>query len=77
MRDDAILGVAHTHPEIASVGNTEEQLAESGTPYRKGVFAFVANGRAKAIADADGFAKVLADERTDGILGVHVTGLRA
>lgn len=74
---DAIPGVAYTHPEIASVGKTEEQLAESGTPYRKGKFPFVANGRAQALADSDGFVKVLADERTDRVLGVHIIGPRA
>lgn len=74
---DAIPGVAYTHPEIASVGKTEEQLAESGIPYRKGKFPFVANGRAQALADSDGFVKVLAHERTDKVLGVHVIGPRA
>lgn len=74
---DAIPGVAYTHPEIASVGKTEEQLAESGIPYRKGKFPFVANGRAQALADSDGFVKVLAHERTDKVLGVHIIGPRA
>lgn len=74
---DAIPGVAYTHPEIASVGKTEEQLAESGIPYRKGKFPFVANGRAQALADSDGFVKVLAHERTDRVLGVHIIGPRA
>ena len=74
---DAIPGVAYTHPEIASVGRTEEQLAESGTPFRKGKFPFVANGRAQALADSDGFVKVLAHERTDRVLGVHIIGPRA
>ena len=74
---DAIPGVAYTHPEIASVGRTEEQLEESGTPFRKGKFPFVANGRAQALADSDGFVKVLAHERTDRVLGVHIIGPRA
>ena len=74
---DAIPGVVYTHPEIASVGKTEEQLAEGGAAFRKGVFPFMANGRAKAIADTSGFVKVLADERTDRVLGVHVIGPRA
>ena len=74
---DAIPGVVYTHPEIASVGKTEEQLAEAGAAFRKGVFPFMANGRAKAIADTGGFVKVLADERTDRVLGVHVIGPRA
>ena len=74
---EAIPGVVYTHPEIASVGKTEEQLAEAGTAYRKGVFPFMANGRAKAIADTSGFVKVLADEATDRVLGIHVIGPRA
>lgn len=74
---DAIPGVVYTHPEIASVGKTEEQLAEAGIPYRKGVFPFLANGRAKALADTSGFVKVLAARRTDRVLGVHIIGPRA
>lgn len=74
---DAIPGVVYTHPEIASVGKTEEQLRDAGIGFRKGVFPFVANGRAKAIADTNGFVKVLADERTDRVLGVHVIGPHA
>lgn len=74
---DAIPGVVYTHPEIASVGKTEEQLVESGVVFRKGKFPFMANGRAKAMADTDGFVKILADERSDRILGVHVIGPRA
>ena len=74
---DAIPGVVYTHPEIASVGKTEEQLEDAGIGFRKGVFPFLANGRAKAIADTTGFVKVLADERTDRVLGVHVIGPHA
>ncbi len=74
---DAIPGVVYTHPEIASVGKTEEELRSSGTAYRKGLFPFAANGRARAIADTAGFAKILADERTDRVLGVHIIGPRA
>ena len=74
---DAIPGVAYTHPEIASVGRTEEELTESGTPYRKGKFPFMANGRAKALAQTDGFVKILAHEETDRVLGVHIIGPRA
>jgi len=74
---DAIPGVVYTHPEIASVGKTEEQLEDAGIGFRKGVFPFLANGRAKAIADTNGFVKVLADERTDRVLGVHVIGPHA
>ncbi len=74
---DAIPGVAYTHPEIASVGKTEEQLKEDGVAYRKGKFPFIANGRAKALEQTAGFVKILADEKTDRILGVHIIGARA
>jgi dihydrolipoamide dehydrogenase len=74
---NAIPGVVYTHPEIASVGKTEEQLKDAGIGFRKGVFPFMANGRAKAIANTNGFVKVLADERTDRVLGVHVIGPHA
>ncbi len=74
---DAIPGVAYTHPEIATVGQTEEQLKESGTPYRKGVFQFRGNGRARALGEIDGKVKILAHEQTDRILGVHIIGPRA
>lgn len=74
---DAIPGVVYTHPEIASVGRSEEQLRESEIPYRKGVFPFLANGRARALADTDGFVKVLAHKDTDRVLGVHIIGPRA
>ena len=74
---DAIPGVVYTHPEIASVGKTEEQLDATGIPYRKGVFPFLANGRARALADTGGFVKMLSDRRTDRLLGVHIIGPRA
>ena len=74
---DAIPGVVYTHPEIASVGKTEDELSESGVPYRKGKFPFAANGRAKAIADTEGFVKMLTHEQTDRVLGVHIIGPRA
>ena len=74
---DAIPGVVYTDPEIASVGKTEEQLKESGIPYRKGVFPFMANGRAKALGQTDGRVKMLAHAETDRILGVHILGPRA
>ena len=74
---DAIPGVVYTHPEIASVGKTEEQLSESGVPYRKGKFPFAANGRAKAIAETEGFVKILSHDQTDRVLGVHIIGPRA
>jgi len=74
---DAIPGVAYTHPEIASVGKTEEQLREGKVEFRKGVFSLKANGRALALGDADGKIKVLADAVTDRILGVHAIGPHA
>ncbi|WP_442485081.1 dihydrolipoyl dehydrogenase [Aeoliella sp. SH292] len=74
---NAIPSVAYTHPEIASVGRTEEQLKEAGIDYKKGKFPFLANGRAKALGQTDGFVKVLADAKTDRILGVHIIGPRA
>jgi dihydrolipoamide dehydrogenase len=74
---DAIPGVCYTHPEIASVGRTEDDLKKDGVPYRKGAFPFVANGRAKALGSIEGRAKILAHEKTDRILGVHIIGPRA
>jgi dihydrolipoamide dehydrogenase len=74
---DTIPGVCYTHPEIASVGKTEEQLKEAGTPYKKGVFHYRANGRAHALAETDGRAKILTHAETDRILGVHIIGARA
>jgi len=72
-----IPGVCYTHPEIASVGLTEEQLKEKGIGFRKGSFPFRANGRALALGDTDGRVKILADAKTDRILGVHIIGPRA
>jgi dihydrolipoamide dehydrogenase len=74
---DAIPGVVYTHPEIAGVGRTEEQLREQRIEYRKGVFPFLANGRARALGNAAGRVKILADRNTDRILGVHIIGPRA
>ncbi len=74
---DAVPGVVYTEPEIAAVGRTEEELQEAGVAYRKGIFPFMANGRAKALNQTDGQVKILADEATDRILGVHVIGPRA
>jgi dihydrolipoamide dehydrogenase len=74
---DTIPGVAYTHPEIASVGKTEEQLKEAGVAYKKGSFPFMANGRARSLAETDGKVKILADQKTDRILGVHIIGPRA
>jgi len=72
-----IPGVVYTWPEVASVGATEEQLKEKGAKYKVGSFPFKASGRAKASMDTDGFVKVLADEVTDEILGIHMIGPRA
>ncbi len=74
---DAIPGVTYTNPEIASVGQTEEQLKEAAVKYKKGTFPFLANGRAKANGDTQGKVKILADEKTDRILGVHIIGPHA
>jgi len=69
-----IPNVVYTHPEIAAVGRTEEELKAAGTEYRVGKFPFSANGRARAMAEKDGFVKVLADAATDRVLGVHIVG---
>lgn len=74
---DAIPGVVYTDPEIASVGKTEEQLKDSGIPYKKGSFPFLANGRAKAIGRTEGRVKMLAHAETDRLLGVHIIGAHA
>ncbi|ONI27920.1 hypothetical protein PRUPE_1G110900 [Prunus persica] len=69
---DLVPGVVYTHPEVASVGKTEEQVKSLGVEYRVGKFPFMANSRAKAIDDAEGLVKILADKETDKILGVHI-----
>ncbi len=74
---DAIPDVVYTEPEIASVGKNEEQLQEAGIEYKKGKFSFSANARAKALAHTDGFVKILADAKTDRILGAQIIGPRA
>jgi dihydrolipoamide dehydrogenase len=74
---DAIPSVAYTHPEVAGVGKTEEQLQAAGIAYRKGKFFFRANGRAMALGETDGQVKILSDATTDRILGVHIIGARA
>ena len=71
---DVIPSVIYTHPEVASVGQTEEQLIEAGRDYKVGKFSFMGNGRAKANFAADGFVKILADTATDRILGAHIIG---
>jgi dihydrolipoamide dehydrogenase len=71
---DTVPSVIYTAPEIAWVGKTEQELIEAGISYNTGSFPFNANGRARAINETDGFIKVLADEKTDRILGVHMIG---
>jgi len=71
---DLVPAVVFTHPEIAAVGRTEEQLVEQGVQFKKGVFPFRANGRARTINDTTGKVKVLADAATDRVLGVHIIG---
>lgn len=71
-----IPGVVYTWPEVAAVGLTEEQLKASGREYKTGSFPFKASGRARASNESDGFIKVLADKKTDEILGVHMIGPR-
>jgi dihydrolipoamide dehydrogenase len=71
---DTIPGVVYTWPEVASVGATEEQLKERGVAYKAGKFPFMANGRARAMGDTDGFVKILADAKTDRVLGAHIVG---
>jgi len=74
---DAIPAIVYTDPEIASVGRTEEQLKEAGIEYNKGVCPYGANGRARALGTTDGRIKVLADKKSDRILGVHAIGAQA
>ena len=74
---DTIPGVVYTTPEVAAIGKTEEQLKESKMKYKVGKFSFMANSRAKAIDDAEGFVKILADEKTDKVLGAHIIGPHA
>ncbi len=71
---DAIPSVVYTWPEIASVGKTEEELKAAGTEYRVGKFPFMANSRARCTGDTEGFVKILADARSDRVLGVHIIG---
>lgn len=73
----AIPAVVYTNPEIASVGQTEDELKQSGVAYKKGVFQFRGNGRARALGQIDGRIKVLADADSDRLLGVHIIGPRA
>ena len=71
---DVIPGVVYTSPEVATVGKTEEQLKEENKSYKVGKFPFLANSRAKVNNETDGFVKILADSKTDKVLGVHIIG---
>src|SRR5216684_3485792 len=74
---DVIPGVVYTTPEVSSVGKTEEELKQAGVAYTSGKFAFTANGRSKVNQTTEGFVKVLADAKTDRVLGVHIVGREA
>lgn len=74
---DLVPGVVYTWPEAAQIGKTEEQLKEAGIAYNVGKFPFSANGRARAMLATEGFVKILADKRTDRILGAHIIGPEA
>jgi dihydrolipoamide dehydrogenase len=74
---DAIPAVVYTAPEVATVGKTEEELKAAGTAFKVGKFPFTANPRAKTIAATEGFVKILADAKTDRVLGVHILGAEA
>ncbi len=74
---NTIPSVIYTNPELAVVGLTEEQVKETGKPYKVGKFSFVANGRAKSLDEAEGIVKVITDQKTDRILGMHIFGPRA
>ena len=74
---DTIPGVVYTHPEVASVGKTEEELKAAGVDYKKGSFPFMANSRARTNNDTDGLIKILTDKKTGRILGIHMIGSAA
>ena len=74
---DHVPGIVYTAPEVATIGKTEEQLKDAGISYKKGVFPFLANSRARAVGHGDGFVKILADSTTDRVLGVHIIGHEA
>ena len=74
---NTIPGVIYTHPEVASVGKTEEELKTAGVKYSKGVFPFMANSRARTNHESEGMVKILTDKETDKILGIHIIGPNA
>jgi dihydrolipoyl dehydrogenase len=71
---DTVPGIVYTAPEVAAVGKTEEELKAAGIAYKVGKFPFLANSRARAVADTEGFVKILADAGSDRVLGVHIVG---
>jgi dihydrolipoamide dehydrogenase len=71
---EAIPSVVYTAPEVAAVGRTEEELKAAGVAYNVGKFPFLANGRARAMGETDGFVKLLADKASDRLLGAHILG---
>src|SRR5207247_10194799 len=71
---DVIPNGSYTYPEVASVGKSEDELKSAGIAYNAGKFPFTANGRAKANQQTEGFVKILADAKTDRVLGVHIVG---
>ena len=74
---DAIPGVIYTHPEVANVGKTEEELKKAGIPYKKGTFPFSANSRARTNQEPEGLVKILSCAETDKMLGIHLMGSNA
>jgi dihydrolipoamide dehydrogenase len=77
MNYDTIPGIVYTDPEVATVGQSEEQLKEAGVPYRVGSFPYLANGRARAMGRTEGKVRILAHAETDRVLGVHIIGAHA
>ena len=74
---NAIPSVMYTHPEVAWVGQSEQEVKDAGVKYKTGVFPFSANSRAKTVLDQDGMVKTITDAETDRILGIHIIGLSA
>jgi dihydrolipoamide dehydrogenase len=74
---DVIPSVVYTHPEVASVGKTEEELKAAGIAIKVGKFPFMANARARTVAEKDGLVKLIADAKTDRVLGCHIVGPEA
>jgi len=77
MNYDTVPGIVYTHPEAASVGKTEEELKAAGVNYKVGKFPMTVNSRSRCTGDTDGFVKILADAKTDRVLGVHIIGAQA